>query len=179
MKKLVWQAPSQLSIFSKACLYSQPYLAAARGSFLLSSRLEYHRHTMASQAHVGMEQLDLGQGIQFPNSHPQYNPLDHYRPHIASLLAKITGVDPLIVYPAVSLTQTLDKGDMVVAVQALRIKGQQPQALAEKWASEVGTKLKGESGDANMKHSSRNLISLRNQLLMAHFFNFDSNPRLY
>ena len=178
MKKLVRLAPSQLPIFSKVFTYS--CLAAARGSSLFSSKLDlkYHRRTMASQAHVGMEQLDLAQEVQFPNSYYQYNPVDSYRSHIATLLAKTVGVDPLIVYPAVSSPQTLDKGDMVVAVPALRVKGQ-PQVLAEKWASEVSTTPKGEYDEANTKHSSHTQISLKNQLLMAPFFSSGSNPRPY
>jgi arginyl-tRNA synthetase len=74
---------------------------------------------------------------KYPQAHPEINPLDLYRAHLSNVLAGISGVDPQIVYPAINWTTGLDKGDFVLAVPALRIKGQKPDALATKWAEEV------------------------------------------
>ena len=74
---------------------------------------------------------------QFPNCYPEYNPIDIYREHIATLLSKITGVDAQTIYPAVVWTKALDNGDLSLPVSALKIKGEKPQDLAAKWAKEV------------------------------------------
>lgn len=67
----------------------------------------------------------------FPNAYPTYNPVDIYRAHITETLAPITGVDASIIYPAIQWTSTLDKGDALLAVPALRIKGKKPDETAK------------------------------------------------
>ncbi|EMT64258.1 Arginyl-tRNA synthetase, cytoplasmic [Fusarium odoratissimum] len=83
-----------------------------------------------------LQQLGLDNIESFPGCHPDTNPVDIYRSHITSLLAPITGVDPKIIYPAIQWTQTLDKGDAILAVPALRVKGKKPQELAEEWVAQ-------------------------------------------
>ncbi|KAL7930907.1 arginyl-tRNA synthetase [Trichoderma chlorosporum] len=73
---------------------------------------------------------------KYPQAHPEINPLDLYRAHLSNVLAGISGVDTQIIYPAINWTTGLDKGDFVLAVPALRIKGEKPDALANKWAGE-------------------------------------------
>ncbi|RFU77440.1 arginyl-trna synthetase [Trichoderma arundinaceum] len=73
---------------------------------------------------------------KYPQAHPEINPLDLYRAHVSNILAGISGVDSQIIYPAINWTTGLDKGDFVLAVPALRIKGEKPDALATKWAEE-------------------------------------------
>ncbi|KFA64673.1 hypothetical protein S40285_06162 [Stachybotrys chlorohalonatus IBT 40285] len=72
---------------------------------------------------------------KYPNAHPEINPYDLYRAHLADILASISGVDRAIVWPAIQWTQGLDKGDFVLAVPALRIKGTKPDVLASEWAA--------------------------------------------
>ncbi|KEY71636.1 hypothetical protein S7711_08102 [Stachybotrys chartarum IBT 7711] len=74
-------------------------------------------------------------GEKYPNAHPEINPYDLYRAHLADVLASISGVDRAIVWPAIQWTQGLDKGDFVLAVPALRIKGTKPDVLASEWAA--------------------------------------------
>ncbi|KAL2264182.1 hypothetical protein VTK26DRAFT_888 [Humicola hyalothermophila] len=71
---------------------------------------------------------------KYPNCHPEINPWDFYRAHLADVLADITGVEPKIIYPSLAWTQTLDKGDFSLAAPALRVKGQNPAELAKQWA---------------------------------------------
>lgn len=73
----------------------------------------------------------------YANCFPEVNPVDVYRAHITGLLHEITGVDTAIIYPSLSWTQTLDKGDLVLAVPALRVKGKKPVELANEWAEKV------------------------------------------
>lgn len=94
---------------------------------------------MASDASVdnlAKEFKDLPALDKYPNCFPDINPVDIYRSHITSILSKITGVDAKIVYPALSWTSTLDKGDIVLPIPALRVKGK-PDALGNEWLSKV------------------------------------------
>jgi len=65
------------------------------------------------------------------------NPLEPYRVHIAQLLSKISDVSESVIYPAVQWTSGLDKGDLILAVPAMRIKGGNPAALAQTFAESV------------------------------------------
>ncbi|KAF5007232.1 hypothetical protein FDECE_6426 [Fusarium decemcellulare] len=82
-----------------------------------------------------LQKLGIDKVESYPNCHPDTNPVDIYRSHITGILHEITGVDPKIIYPAIQWTQTLDKGDAILAVPALRVKGKKPQELAEEWVS--------------------------------------------
>ncbi|KAI9809991.1 MAG: hypothetical protein M1827_006758 [Pycnora praestabilis] len=61
------------------------------------------------------------------------NPFDIYRSHITEILAPITGADAKVIYGALQWTQTLDKGDLILPVPALRVKGRKPNELALEW----------------------------------------------
>lgn len=98
--------------------------------------------TMASEAAVrhvtNLQKLDLnGDSENFPNCHPDLNPIDVYRAHIATLLSKVAGIDSHTIYPTIQWTTTLDKGDLNLAVPALKVKGGKPNDLAAKWVAEV------------------------------------------
>lgn len=74
---------------------------------------------------------------KFPDFYPEYNALDIYRAHLASTLSNVTGVAAGNIYPCLQWTQSLAKGDMVLPVPALRVKGGKPTDLAQTWAKEV------------------------------------------
>src|SRR4051794_15206282 len=69
-------------------------------------------------------------GLDVPKAptitYPALNPVDIYRAHITELLAPISGVDPKVILPALQWTQTLNMGDLVLPVPALRVKGTPP-----------------------------------------------------
>ena len=75
---------------------------------------------------------------KYPNCYPASNALDFVRAHIADLLVGITGADAKIIFPALTWTTGLDKGDFSLAVPALRVKGKKPDELAREWAEAVG-----------------------------------------
>lgn len=77
----------------------------------------------------------------YPNCYPDVNPVDIYRAHLTTILAQVTGVDAAIVYPALAWTNTLEKGDLVLPVPALRVKGKKPNELAAEWAEKVNLNL--------------------------------------
>jgi arginyl-tRNA synthetase len=74
---------------------------------------------------------------QYPNYYPEINPVDIYRAHLTDLLKDVTGVDPAIIYPSLQWTQTLEKGDLVLPVPALRVKNKKPAELAAEWVEKV------------------------------------------
>lgn len=73
----------------------------------------------------------------FPTCYPETNPVDVYRAHLTNVLEKVTGVDPKIIYNAIQWTQGLDKGDLIVAAPALRVKGKKPDELVKEWEEKV------------------------------------------
>lgn len=73
---------------------------------------------------------------RYPSSFPDLNPIDIYRSHITSILHEITGVDAGVIYPALQWTATLDKGDLMLAIPALRVKGK-PDELGKQWLDKV------------------------------------------
>ncbi|TVY17327.1 Cytoplasmic arginine--tRNA ligase [Lachnellula arida] len=70
---------------------------------------------------------------KYANCYPEANPVDIYRAHITSILTEVTGVDAAVIYPALQWTQTLEKGDLVLPIPALRVKGKKPDELAAEW----------------------------------------------
>ena len=65
------------------------------------------------------------------------NPMDVYRTHISEFLSPITGVPASEILPKLQWTQTQDKGDIMLAVPALRIKGKKPAEQAVEFAGKV------------------------------------------
>lgn len=74
---------------------------------------------------------------KYPNCFPEFNPVDIYRAQLTSILTEVTGVDAAVVYPALQWTQTLEKGDLVLPIPALRVKGKKPLELGEEWIAKV------------------------------------------
>lgn len=78
----------------------------------------------------------LGPLDRYPNCYPEVNPQDIYRAHITSIFHDITGVDSTIIYNALQWTLSLDKGDLVLAIPALRVKGK-PNEIGQQWLDKV------------------------------------------
>jgi arginyl-tRNA synthetase len=97
--------------------------------------------TVASESHTLVDRLSslgLQQSLHtYPGCHSEVNTVDIYRAHLTSILTKLTGVDAAIVYPALAWTQTLEKGDLVLPVPALRVQNKKPTELAKEWADKV------------------------------------------
>jgi arginyl-tRNA synthetase len=71
-------------------------------------------------------------GLSDVESPPRNNVNDVCRAHLTRLIADITCALPAIVGLAIQCSQSLDKGDFVLATPALRLKGIDPGALALK-----------------------------------------------
>ncbi|KAJ5083915.1 hypothetical protein NUU61_008494 [Penicillium alfredii] len=101
---------------------------------------------MASAANLpaSVEALSLQSTTRtskFAGCFPSLNPMDIYREHIAEELGKATGIDSEKIYARLAWTNTLDKGDLSLALMsrrshqapALQIK-KNPQELAKELA---------------------------------------------
>lgn len=62
------------------------------------------------------------------------NPVDRYRSQIAEALAPITGKPSSDIIERLAWTQTLDKGDLGLAVPSLRMPGKKPAEQAIEWS---------------------------------------------
>lgn len=141
---------------------------------------------------VGLDQLSsLVEGLSldsiaqlYPSAHPEINPLDFYRAHLSNVLATISGVATATIYPAVNWTSGLDKGDFIVAVPALRIKGTKPDILAAEWAEKVRVSASPVCVICQLHkltHHSflKRILFLRNPLLAALSCRFSSEDNHY
>jgi len=87
--------------------------------------------------------IDLRGGKPLPaysGAFPSINPVDIFRCVITEELAKITELDASLIYPAIEWTSTLDKGDLILAVPRLRVKGS-PAEKAASWAAAVSRSI--------------------------------------
>ncbi|KAF2107592.1 arginyl-tRNA synthetase [Lophiotrema nucula] len=91
--------------------------------------------TMAGSLLAQLQKLHV-QRSDFPACSPRLNPFDVYRIHLANTLSEITDIQPGIIYPLLQRTSTLDKGDLLLPVPALRVKGERPEVLASRWADQ-------------------------------------------
>lgn len=74
---------------------------------------------------------------RFASCYPQFNPLDAFRTHIANTVADILDVDAATAYSALQRTKTLEKGDLTLAIPALKVKGSKPEDLVTKLVEQV------------------------------------------
>ncbi len=96
--------------------------------------------------------LNLDEASQkYPNCFPSRNPFDLYRAHLAGLVAGLANVDAKIVYPSLQWTSGLDKGDIVMATPALRMKGKKPDELAKEIAEQVRDVVSPKRGAAELR----------------------------
>ncbi|KAI0392202.1 arginyl-tRNA synthetase [Xylariaceae sp. FL0594] len=132
---LISSSPSSSRLLSTSPSQTLPLRRAP--DILLKNPCHRQVRTFAMASTDSTSQLSaqlevLGILDKYPNCYPEINPQDIYRSHITSILHKITGVDTGIIYNALQWTLSLDKGDMVLAIPALRVKGK-PAELGAQW----------------------------------------------
>ncbi|CAI4058938.1 arginine--tRNA ligase SKDI_04G5520 [Saccharomyces kudriavzevii IFO 1802] len=81
-----------------------------------------------------LKKLSIAEPAVTKDSHPDVNVVDLMRNYISQELNKISGVDPSLIFPALEWTNTMDRGDLLIPVPRLRIKGANPKNLAVEWA---------------------------------------------
>jgi hypothetical protein len=124
--------PSIVSPLPKVSLSISKNLSLAN----MASAQESHTQTLEELKDL-MKGLGLSEVPQGANTYPELNPFDIYRSHIAELLSGPSGVDKGIIQQSLQWTTTLDKGDLVLPVPALRLKGKKPDELAKELAEKV------------------------------------------
>ncbi|KAJ2898603.1 Arginine--tRNA ligase cytoplasmic [Zalerion maritima] len=132
-----WISRAENSRFRKPTTPSPIFATSSRPRFPVFSVAKAHTTTMASdsvdQLAEHLKKLPISDIAPFPNCYPKDNLVDVYRSHLTTILHNITGVDTKIVYVAIGWTNSLDKGDMQMAIPALRVKGKKPDELGAEW----------------------------------------------
>ncbi|SCU82028.1 LANO_0B04896g1_1 [Lachancea nothofagi CBS 11611] len=127
-----------LSCVTRTCNYShhlkqQPFVSIK--SFQLAQRSDSHLRTMSTSSIASqLEKMSIQEPPVSEGSFPQVNVVDLMRNYITVELSKISGVDAKLIYPALEWTNTLDRGDLLIPVPRLRIKGANPKDLAIEWS---------------------------------------------
>lgn len=98
---------------------------------ILTHKPDFTKMTTISSS---LEKLSLKEPTKYEGSYPEYNTVDLLRNYITQELSKISGVEPKLIFPALEWTNTLDRGDLLIPIPRLRIKGAKPQELATEWA---------------------------------------------
>ncbi|CCH62460.1 hypothetical protein TBLA_0H01730 [Henningerozyma blattae CBS 6284] len=81
-----------------------------------------------------LNELSIEEPKVLEGSFPEVNTVDLMRNYITQELSKISGVDESLIFPALEWTNTQDRGDLLIPVPRLRIKGANPKDLAKEWA---------------------------------------------
>lgn len=70
-----------------------------------------------------LKKLDLTLPPSVPDSYPESNTVDLCRNYITEQLSNLTGVDKSIIYPALEWCTVLEKGDLLLPLPRIRLKG--------------------------------------------------------
>src|SRR5271170_6499742 len=124
---LILRPTSRITSKSVLCFFNKQYYPHC-----IAKRTLYMNNTTASLAALGVTDLAM-----IPSAHPDQNPLDIFRTHIAERLAPLAGVDIEAVFSGLDRSTKPETGDFVLAIPRLRIKGAKPQELGERWQAQV------------------------------------------
>ncbi|KAK6463660.1 arginyl-tRNA synthetase [Scheffersomyces coipomensis] len=80
----------------------------------------------SSLTSLGLEKPEL----EIPGSNPENNVVDIFRNYIVQELHKLTSIDVQVIYNALNTPATLDKGDLILPLPQLKLKGN-PKEKAE------------------------------------------------
>ncbi len=110
-------------------------------------------HSVMDHLSSTLKSVGLGEISTFANAYPALNPVDIYRVHLAETLAPITGADAESIYATLAWPQTLDKGDLVLPVPALRIKGSKPDDICQLIVDQVHKSFLGCTSLSNVGYT--------------------------
>lgn len=96
-----------------------------------------------------LQKLGISDFPAYPKAQPDLNPVDIFRSYISDELSKISGVDRDLIFPALEYTSNPERGDMVIPVPRLRVKGAKPDVLAKEWADKFPANKYVDSVTAN------------------------------
>lgn len=82
-----------------------------------------------------LSKLGLEAPTPVETSTPNENFLDLIRNYITNELHKLSNVDKSIIFESLDVPSTLDKGDLIIPVPRLRLKGINPKDKAAEWAA--------------------------------------------
>lgn len=81
-----------------------------------------------------LSKLGLSSPPSVENSYPEHNTLDLLKNYITDELHKLSAVDKAIIFESLDVPSTLDKGDLLIPIPRLRLKGINPKDKATEWS---------------------------------------------
>ncbi|CCD23837.1 arginine--tRNA ligase MSR1 NDAI_0C01760 [Naumovozyma dairenensis CBS 421] len=123
---------SRLSTFLTRCQHFNKYHLLHRRTIL--SIRQQGRTMSTKNITAQLQKLAIKEPKAIEGSHPDVNVVDLMRNYISQELSKISGVDEALIFPALEWTNTLERGDLLIPVPRLRVKGAKPNDLAAEWA---------------------------------------------
>ena len=85
----------------------------------------------------GLKNLGLSQPEVLESSFPEYSITDVMKNYITGEMHRITQVDKKIVFDALDTPATLDKGDLLIPIPRLRLKGIDAKGKAVEWSEAI------------------------------------------
>lgn len=83
-----------------------------------------------------LSKLGIESPEPFADSHPQFNPVDVLRNYITNELHRLSNVSKDIIFSALDSPNALEKGDLLVPLPRLRLKGVNPKEKALEWSQQ-------------------------------------------
>ena len=128
-----WMLTSLFSISTRISFFPISKHTSAKSIYCTSFRFFHSMESLtASLARLGVKSLPA-----IPSAHPDQNPLDIFRTHIAERLAPLAGVEQAAIFAGLDRATKPDSGEFILAVPRLRIRGAEPNELSKKWQAEV------------------------------------------
>ena len=83
----------------------------------------------------GLSKLGLSQPESLKDSYPESNVTDVLRNYITNELHRISNVERELIFQSLDSPSTLDKGDLIIPIPRLRLKGINPKEKAAEWCA--------------------------------------------
>lgn len=106
-----------------------------RRTFHGPAQLHLARNMSVQTITSNLQALGLSQPAPYVDSQPEFNVIDVIRNYITDELSTISGVDKALIFPALDTPSTLEKGDLIIPLPRLRLKGVNPKEKATEWAA--------------------------------------------
>lgn len=101
----------------------------------LNTRRTFHKMSDVKVISQQLKTLGIDTPQVVEGSFPEHSVLDLLRNYITDELHELTKVDKKIVFESLDIPNTLEKGDLIIPIPRLRLKGINPKEKAVEWAA--------------------------------------------
>ncbi|KAK6197346.1 arginyl-tRNA synthetase [Scheffersomyces amazonensis] len=107
-----------------------PSISFAFKSFIPTTSQVRYKHIMSISDNLAKLGLDEPTTV-LANSTPKFNVVDVFRNYITSELHRLTEIDSQLIFNALNTPATLDKGDLILPLPQLKLKGNPKEKAGE------------------------------------------------